>query len=77
MILMMDVYSRTQRLLLPKRSLVIKIGKVVIMNEIRMVFTFLMVVRYTLINLWRIEVNLSTRANSVMVASVPLVRITM
>ena len=37
----------------------------------------LKVVRYTLTNLWRIEVKLSTKANSVMDASVPLVRITM
>ena len=37
----------------------------------------LKVVRYTLTNLWRIEVNLSTRANSVMDASVPLLRISM
>ena len=35
------------------------------------------VARYTLTNLWRIEVNLSTRANSVMDATVPLVRVTM
>ena len=37
----------------------------------------LKVARYILTNLWRTEVNLSTRANSVMDASVPLVRITM
>ena len=37
----------------------------------------LKVVRYTLTDLWRIEVNLSTRANPVMDTLVPLVRITM